>query len=185
VYSSSTFPRQSRSKLSRSAAVIGSRVRQDSSGVGAHAPLLPGQRSARKARAREVRLPWVHLSASACEESVGQVLRQLPSRHRQQGRQGGPSDHPRVADGVDQEQPTPGRPRSARQPRCHNLISGTPHRWPGTGNRGRIKIAARVRPGLPTQGSLFRRNPRISGLAGLRGPRDGREKPLGHAQGGR
>ena len=50
----------------------------------------------------------LHLPTSTGEESLGEVLRELPPGDQHQGRQGDPADHPRVADGVHQEQPAPG-----------------------------------------------------------------------------
>ena len=67
-------------------------------------------------RAYQVRLPRLHLSTSMREESLGEVFYRLPAGDQQQGRQGDPADHSRVANGVHQEQPASGGSGSPDQP---------------------------------------------------------------------
>ncbi len=75
-----------------------------------------GPRSSPDPRGSSAPSTGLHLPTSTSEESLGEVLRELLAGDEHQGRQGGPRDHPRMADGIDQEQPAPGRPRAARQP---------------------------------------------------------------------
>jgi len=84
-----------------------------------------------------------HLPTSTGEESLGEVLRELPARDQHLGRYGDPADHPRVANGLHQEQPVPGGPGPARQPRgpwldelLRPLLSGAVGSSPAASQRG-------------------------------------------------
>ena len=61
----------------------------------------------RRLRTRRVRFPRLHLPTSTGEESLGEVLRELPAGDQHQGCQDDSENHPRVADGLHQEQPAP------------------------------------------------------------------------------
>src|SRR3989304_6444151 len=78
--------------------------------------VLQGRRSARGARTHHVRLPELYLPTTTSEESLGKVFCELSAGDQYQGGQGDPCDHPRMADGVHQEQPALGGSRAARQP---------------------------------------------------------------------
>ena len=78
--------------------------------------VLQGRRPAGEPRTYQVRLPRLHLSTSTREESLGEVFYRLPAGDQQQGRQGDPADHSRVANGVHQEQPAAGGSGSPDQP---------------------------------------------------------------------
>ncbi len=56
--------------------------------------LLQGRRPAWGVDACAVRLPRVHLPTSTGEESLGEVLCELPARDQHPGRYGDPADHP-------------------------------------------------------------------------------------------
>ena len=125
----------------------------------------------------QVRLPRLHLPTSTGEESLGQVLRELPAGDQHQGRQGDPQDHPRMADGVHPEQPAPGGPGALRQPvgaGLDELLRAVlpvevrpgpppPQRGPrGDGRDGSIKrFRRRERASMHWLGRIARRDPKL------------------------
>ena len=77
--------------------------------------VLQGQQPSEGIRPSRIRLPRLHLSAEACPQSLREVLRELPACGEHQGSQGCTQDHSRLADGLFQVSPIPGRPRAARE----------------------------------------------------------------------
>ena len=102
VWMRRTFPAVQFERYADDAIVHCSSKRQAEAGAGSHPGsvravrsgassdedpdrLLQGRRSARRRRARLVRLPRLHLPTSTGEESVGEVLRELPPGDQRQG----------------------------------------------------------------------------------------------------
>jgi RNA-directed DNA polymerase len=63
----------------------------------------------------QVRLPGLHVSAAAGQESLGEILCEFPACDQPQGRLSDPGDHPELAAGRHPEQSVSGRSRAACQ----------------------------------------------------------------------